>query len=137
MLISEDKAEKSSSATVSFQKYTHHEALRALFVCQMVFITIWRFLFLYKPPPYTEVLRIICTHWRSPAIRPLVFSIISNGSKKEYPFLGECLSYRLGWRAGIFLSKILQNPPRMDFLQHQMLVAECGRCSSSCGQLRA
>jgi len=42
VLISEDKAEKSSSATVSFQKYTHHEALRALFVCQMVFITIWR-----------------------------------------------------------------------------------------------
>ena len=30
--------------------------------------------------PYAAMLRIICTHWLSPAIRPLVFSIISSGS---------------------------------------------------------
>ena len=52
------KAEKTSSATVSFQKSLRHVVFRVLFVCQMVFITIWRiFLFLFcfggRGPPFS------------------------------------------------------------------------------------
>lgn len=39
------------------------------------------------------MLRIICTHWLSPAIRPFVFSIISSGSKK-----GTSISRRMSFR---------------------------------------